>query len=239
MLLRLLLFSVFLMYACLAGSLHASDAPDVAAVNPGMEPVGASSPELGRARLALELVASGRETESPLLLLAAAELLLGIAPPVPEPEAAEEGAGSALQTLSTEALARQARALAPEDDAVEKLADRVSRRAAMAQGGMGDAVLPPSWYEAYLQPQRAYPLYLRFSGDTGAEVVVNGGTSSSLSLRAYRLSDNAVVASSPSFGSTCTVKWNPGASQTYRVEIRNNGTAGEPVVICTNGRVPE
>jgi hypothetical protein len=190
--------------------------------------------------LAAALAQQGRDSESPALLIAAAELLSGISEGEAKDRAKEtrenEGAGEAGEkadaeapALTVAALLADARQLAGGDEALGQLITRVEQAQQGAMGryrGPGSTVTRVNAYSTDIFNDT-------FTGGRYAQVCISGDGDTDLDLYVFDENGN-LIGSSTSYGDDECVSWTPRWTGRFRIEVRNLGRVWNQYRLWTN-----
>lgn len=229
----------------LAGSVGCAGGTPVTtkpAVVPGAPPRAAG---LDALLLATQLARQGRTANSPLVLLAAAQLLVDAPPrPLDAPvidapgldEAARRMAGgapriSAATRLEVNSLLAAAEQAGRDNPNVVALAGQLRQRAqAGARGAAGGA----RYYEDLIDPSGRHTFSVSFEGGRPAQFGVIGGGESDLDCFVYDAAGK-MIASDKEMTDVCLLTWQPATTATYTLVVRNQSSSkGNYYVAGTN-----
>ena len=197
-----------------------------------------ASPEVSAIRVAMDLAKLGYETESPLALIEAANILASTPTQAFEAEV-EQGAENANETekaekaqLTPAQLIADARNLT-EDANLLALADNVTAILnAQAEGTRGAMGGPKYAYGKVYG--RSYTYYdAKFWANEIAEVAVSGDGDTDLDLYVYDENGN-LIASDTDYTDDCYVRFCPRWTGLFRIKIVNRGSVYNNYAIVTN-----
>lgn len=238
-----------------SGLLSAGEKKSAANQTKGTKKSGASR-AVSQAALAARLALRGEKARSPILMLAAAELLAGL----------REGKGQSTPTASTTPdgkkptagksdkkaseltiadLVDKAREYARGDKElsalIEKRAERLSSRGLVFSQGAGKTSIriKGSTFKiirsGLIRP--GYRLTLtnvRFEGRKPARVLVVGDGDGDLDLYVYDGNNGILIRKNTDRSSTCVVSWTPRYTGPFKVVVRNVGRVTEKYYVLAN-----
>ena len=197
------------------------------------------------AAMAIQLAMMGQQQKSPLLMLAAADLLGGLrasereskAVVVKEPESDEEP--SPMQ-VNVQAWLRQAREYSQGDPALEALVEETPRGLVYRQGhNLPDARIAGHHFKVlttdYLNPGQSLRMEnVIFEAKKPAVVAVIGDGNGDLDLWVYCGGSGGEIGKDVDATSTCVVQWMPRWEGPFTILIRNVGRGREKFVVLAN-----
>lgn len=231
---RLLLPCALLVAALFA--LQGASAEKEEQANASKDP-GAGRPEVEAAALAHQLAAYGEEHDSAEALVTAASILARNLPRAESKEKKSEGEGamggekSGERITDAEQMLARARAMAPDDEAVEALATRVEQRLAAAKGAVGgpgihcDRVLA-----GYTD---TYTNQWTFRGGEPAEMIVEGDGDTDLDCWVYDENGN-LISSDTDLTDLCVMAWQPRWTGPFSLKVENFGSVWNGYCILWN-----
>ncbi len=188
----------------------------------------ASDSPLARLRLSAELFQMARIEQDPMLMIAAAKLRAGVV--ASQSERMPQGGGEAAQAgaLQTDDMLAEAEELAYGDETLLGLIEDIRFERAK---GVSDG---PIFSSARIRAggTDSYP-GLPFDGGRYAEIYIEGKGRSDLNL--YVLdSQDRIVCSDTDLSDFAYCGWNPSASASYRIEVRNRGDEATDYAMYSN-----
>lgn len=229
----------FMLFAMVAACAMMVSCSKQAAQSEQKEEIAAvASPEVSAIRVAMDLAKLGYETESPLALIEAANILASTPTQTFEAEV-EQGAENANETekaekaqLTPAQLIADARNLT-EDANLLALADNVTAILnAQAEGTRGAMGGPKYAYGKVYG--HSYTYYdAKFWANEIAEVAVSGDGDTDLDLYVYDENGN-LIASDTDYTDDCYVRFCPRWTGRFRIKIVNRGSVYNNYAIVTN-----
>jgi hypothetical protein len=191
----------------------------------------ATDEPIARLQMASDLIAFGRDTKDPLVLVVAARIIKALGSTevdlTPEGRPATSNAQKSGQSIPVDPILAEARDLAKGEKITNLLIDETST--------MGSAVVAgqPKTHQDTVQPGTTDVYSVVFSGGQLAEAGIAGDGSSDLDLLVYDENDHLVCRST---GSTDReyCRWWPRWTGLFRVEIQNLGAAANLYRVATN-----
>jgi hypothetical protein len=216
--------------------------PNVSTDKTGKEsPPSPAAAAANRVAMARSLIKYGRESKSPVSLIAAAEILARTAPRAiaKEPTTKEEAkpanppqGRSDTDPPSDEpaALLAEARKMAPEDAGVAALASRVASLLEERPRGRE----PGPMVGIYRLPAYSSHTFVwTFAGGEDAAVALSGDGDTDLDLYVYDENDH-LIASDTDGSDDCLAAWRPRWTGPFVVKIVNRGPVSNTYKIATN-----
>jgi hypothetical protein len=194
---------------------------------------------LGRAALAAQLAAIGRETKSPYALAAAGELLatVGTGGTEPAKEKTEGGEAPAAGAQPTEEPVTDAKALFDEAVALANAASNAPLAAQIEQtaaaAGSRAPVANYARHRDRVNPYATDVYRVRYRGGERARATVQADYRYDIDLYIYNSSGNLVAYDNDSTSiGICT--WNPSRTRDYYLNLKNTTSSYVSYVISTN-----
>jgi len=190
----------------------------------------ASDEPIARWQMASDLLAFGRTTKDPLVLIVAARTIKALGGTEVDLKPEGKAAGSPQksgQPVSAESILVEARDLAKGEKITNLLIEETS--AMGVSGGAGQ----PKTHQDTVQPAATDIYSVVFSGGQLAEAGIAGDGSSDLDLLVYDENDHLVCRSTGSSDREYC-RWWPRWTGPFRIEIQNLGTAANLYRIAMN-----
>lgn len=197
---------------------------------------------LQNAALSRELVLRAYEKQDPVFLITAALNLaefpvagtlqadsLVLENAVPDPSRA----GAKIISLIPDSLLNDAKRMAAGDSLLGVIIDRTREKVHVLESQPRGRKFSPLIREFELGSKGCVKIWSTFNANEVAEIFVSGNGTSALSLYLYDPAGN-LVASDLKNIDDCYLSFTPSATLQYRIEIRNNGTAGNKCLLMTN-----
>lgn len=215
--------------------MRASIEPEKPAGTAGID---SSTARLEAISLAAQLAASGKARQSPLALLAAAELLVQAAPQPMDPsigfsgtDATATSKASAAPALDAISLVAAAEAMGAGDTRISDQAARIRQSASMRDRG---ATLGPKGPVFHNVPADARHTWrITFNAGEAAMARVRGDGDTDLDCYVYDGMER-IVALDDDFTDYCVLNWVPSKQQQYRIVIVNRGDVYNRYAFWTN-----
>ena len=216
----------------LAGSVSDGTAPPPQkGVNIASGPKGTAADEpIARLQMSSDLLAFGRDTKDPLVLIVAARIMkaLGGTEVDLKPEArAADSAQKSGQPVSADSILVEAHDLANGEKITNLLIDETAAMGTAAGAGQ------PKTHQDTVQPGATDVYNIVFSGGQLAEAGLAGDGSDDLDLLVYDENDHLVCRSTGSSDREYC-RWWPRWTGPFRIEIQNLGTVANLYRVATN-----
>lgn len=186
---------------------------------------------IARLQMASDLLAFGRDSKDPLVLIVAARIMKALGGTEidlkPEGRAATESAQKSGQPASADSILVEARDLAKGEKITNLLIDETAAMGVAAGDGQ------PKTHQDTVQPGATDVYGVVFSGGQLAEAGIAGDGSSDLDLLIYDDNDHLVCRSTGSSDREYC-RWWPRWTGTFRIEIQNLGTVANLYRVATN-----
>lgn len=210
------------------------------ATGPGSAPLRRNG-DIDQVAMIHSLVRFGINTEMPLALVTAAQILLDHPVTVSDQRPQEKTAGPPPADLRDQSntprvrleplpLLEAARNMPSDDDHVRALIDAVAAR---ADAGLKGAVGGPVVRYGRLLPGYYHWYDVTFQGNQGAQVVVSGDGRSNVDCHAYA-QDGSLIDSDENPTDVCLLDWWENWTGVVRVEIHARGAALNDYILVTN-----
>jgi hypothetical protein len=190
----------------------------------------AADEPIARLQMSSDLLAFGRDTRDPLVLIVAARIMKGLGSTEvdlkPEGRAATGSAQKSGQPVSPESTLVEARDLAKGEKITNLLIDETVAMGAAATGR-------PKTHQDTVQAGATDVYSVVFSGGQLAEAGIAGDGSGDLDLLVYDENDHLVCRSTGSSDREYC-RWWPRWTGPFRIEIQNLGTAANLYRVATN-----
>ena len=217
----------------LAGSVSdGTTPPPQKGVNIASGPKGPAADEpIARLQISSDLLAVGRDTKDPLVLIVAARIMKALGGTEvdlkPEGRAAAVGAQKSGQPVSADSILVEAHDLANGEKITNLLIDETAAMGTAAGAGQ------PKTHQDTVQPGATDVYNIVFSGGQLAEAGLAGDGSDDLDLLVYDENDHLVCRSTASSDREYC-RWWPRWTGPFRIEIQNLGTVANLYRVATN-----
>jgi hypothetical protein len=204
----------------------------------GSAPADTGSGILEAISLAAQLAASGQQRQSPLALLAAAELLthvqprpLGDAAQMAGADATEPTKASSPPALEALALVAAAEAMGRGDPRVAEMATRIRQLASERPRGSTSGARGPLVHSVPRASRHTWRI--TFNAQQSAMVRVRGDGDTDLDCYVYS-SSGRLVALDDDYTDYCALNWVPRQQEQFRIVIINRGNVYNRYAFWTN-----
>ena len=217
----------------LAGSVSDGTAPPPQkGVNIASGPKAPATDEpIARLQMASDLLAFGRDSKDPLVLIVAARIMKALGGTEvdlkPVGRAATESPQKSGQPVSADSILVEARDLARGEKITNLLIDETAAMGTSAQAGQ------PKTHQDTVQPLATDVYSVVFSGGQLAEAGIAGDNSGDLDLLVYDDNDHLVCRSTGSSDREYC-RWWPRWTGSFRIEIQNLGVTANLYRVATN-----